>query len=75
MLESVKDFDDDIKKSVKENLILYALKKCLYLKSLLVIFKPYGYDAVIFDTDPTGHTLRLLVLLSYWKGFIKKGKK
>lgn len=32
------------------------------------------YDTIIFDTAPTGHTIRLLQLPGAWSGFLEKGQ-
>jgi arsenite-transporting ATPase len=33
-----------------------------------------GYDHILFDTAPTGHTIRLLQLPGAWSGFLEEGK-
>lgn len=33
-----------------------------------------GYDHILFDTAPTGHTIRLLQLPGAWSGFLEDGK-
>ncbi|WP_047550978.1 arsenical pump-driving ATPase [Methylotenera sp. G11] len=33
-----------------------------------------SYDHIIFDTAPTGHTIRLLQLPGAWSGFLEQGK-
>ncbi|MCL5771102.1 MAG: TRC40/GET3/ArsA family transport-energizing ATPase [Actinobacteria bacterium] len=73
ILEAVKDLDMETKKSVEEDLNSPCAEEMSAFEKFMSYFEPNGYDIVIFDTAPTGHTLRLLELPTDWKGFIDLG--
>jgi len=73
ILVSVKDQPEDVRKSVEEDLNSPCAEEMSAFEKFMSYFEPKGYQAVIFDTAPTGHTLRLLELPSDWKGFIDLG--
>ena len=73
ILEAVKDRDIETKKSVEEDLNSPCAEEMSAFEKFMSYFEPNGYDVVIFDTAPTGHTLRLLELPTDWKGFIDLG--
>ncbi|MCL4354542.1 TRC40/GET3/ArsA family transport-energizing ATPase, partial [Patescibacteria group bacterium] len=73
ILEAVKDQDMETKKSVEEDLNSPCAEEMSAFEKFMSYFEPNGYDVVIFDTAPTGHTLRLLELPTDWKGFIDLG--
>ena len=73
ILDSVKEQSEEIRKSVEEDLNSPCAEEMSAFEKFMNYFEMEGYDAVIFDTAPTGHTLRLLELPSDWKGFIDLG--
>ena len=73
ILEVVKGQDVETKKSVEEDLNSPCAEEMSAFEKFMSYFEPNGYDVVIFDTAPTGHTLRLLELPTDWKGFIDLG--
>ncbi len=73
ILEVVKDKDEETKKSVEEDLNSPCAEEMAAFEKFINYFELNGYDIIIFDTAPTGHTLRLLELPSNWKGFIDLG--
>ena len=73
ILEAVKDQDMETKKSVEEDLNSPCAEEMAAFEKFMSYFELDGYDVIIFDTAPTGHTLRLLELPSDWKGFIDLG--
>lgn len=73
ILEVVKYKDEETKKSVEEDLNSPCSEEMAAFEKFMSYFELDGYDVIIFDTAPTGHTLRLLELPSDWKGFIDLG--
>lgn len=73
ILESVKDKDEATRKSVEEDLTSPCAEEMAAFEKFMSFFDLPGYDVIIFDTAPTGHTLRLLELPVDWKGFIDIG--
>ena len=73
ILNSVKDQPEDVRKSVEEDLNSPCAEEMSAFEKFMSYFELGGYQAIIFDTAPTGHTIRLLELPSDWKGFIDLG--
>jgi len=73
ILEAVKGMAEETKKSVEEDLNSPCAEEMSAFEKFMSYFEPKAYEIIIFDTAPTGHTLRLLELPTNWKGFIDLG--
>ncbi len=73
ILDAVKGQSDETRKSVEEDLNSPCAEEMAAFERFMSYFNTNGYDITIFDTAPTGHTLRLLELPTDWKGFIDLG--
>jgi arsenite-transporting ATPase len=73
ILKAVEDKEEEIRKAVEEDLNSPCAQEMAAFERFMSYFELSGYDLLIFDTAPTGHTLRLLELPSDWKGFIDLG--
>ncbi|MDD1721074.1 MAG: TRC40/GET3/ArsA family transport-energizing ATPase [Euryarchaeota archaeon] len=73
ILRAVEDKSQEIRTAVEEDLNSPCAQEMAAFERFMSYFELRGYDVLIFDTAPTGHTLRLLELPSDWKGFIDLG--
>ena len=73
ILVAVKDQSEETKRSVEEDLNSPCAEEMAAFEKFMSYFEGNGYDITVFDTAPTGHTLRLLELPTDWKGFIDLG--
>ena len=73
ILAAVKDLGDDVITSVTEDLNSPCAEEMAAFERFMAYLVPGPYQVVVFDTAPTGHTIRLLELPSDWHGYIDLG--
>lgn len=66
--------DEKNLRAMKEQLNSPCVEEVAAFDKFIEFMDDPQYDVVIFDTAPTGHTLRLLELPSGWKTELEKGR-
>ena len=70
ILAAVKDQSEETKRSVEEDLNSPCAEEMAAFEKFMSYFEGNGYDITVFDTAPTGHTIRLLEMPVDWSQFI-----
>lgn len=65
--------DDEQIETIEEQFNSHCVEEIATFDNFIDVMDSPEYDVVVFDTAPTGHTLRLLELPSDWKGFMDLG--
>jgi arsenite-transporting ATPase len=73
ILAAVKDLGKEVITSVTEDLNSPCAEEMAAFERFMAYLVPGPYQVVVFDTAPTGHTVRLLELPSDWHGYIDLG--
>jgi arsenite/tail-anchored protein-transporting ATPase len=66
----VKGIEEQLSGACTTEIAAFDEFTALLVDSVLTV----GYDHIVFDTAPTGHTIRLLQLPTAWSGFLQAGK-
>ena len=73
VMDVVRNESEEVKRSVEEDLNSPCAEEMAAFEKFMSYFDSKEYEIVVFDTAPTGHTLRLLELPVDWKGFLDLG--
>ncbi len=73
--DSIKGLDDDVVSMLEEEFKSPCTEEIASFDSFTAFIARKDFDVIIFDTAPTGHTLRLMSLPLKWTTYIEEVKK
>ncbi|RZD17250.1 MAG: hypothetical protein EVJ46_03185 [Candidatus Acididesulfobacter guangdongensis] len=73
--DSIKDLDNDVVSMIEEEFKSPCTEEIAGFDAFTGFIARKDFDVIIFDTAPTGHTLRLMSLPLKWTTYIEEVKK